>query len=133
MIEYLKVRSGKSIKFKVISIKQLLFNAQIFFLIFLANDQCRASVLLRNTEKEKRKLETGKSYFFKNFENVTTIGNIPTFKITSSSVTTLSPRQALNVQDYEEQEMNLIAELIIIENYVDIDILPHAAAQVGPG
>ena len=29
--------------------------------------------------------------------------------------------------------MNLIAELIIIENYVDIDILPHAAAQVGPG
>ena len=55
LIENLKVRSGKSIKFKVISIKQLLFNAQIFFLIFLANDLCHASVLIRNTEKENWK------------------------------------------------------------------------------
>ena len=137
VIETLKSRSGRSLKVRVVALKQLVFQAQIFFLVIFANENCRVGLLMRNTEKDDRRVSVESSFFLNNLQHIDTHHDIPVFKLSSSSSTKLSNKPVLNYLPIDDETLNTIAAAINIADYVpNVGPLPPPAAgpvgQPGP-
>ena len=116
--ETLKSRSGQSLKVRVVALKQLVFQVHIFFLVIFANENCRVGLLMRNTEKDDRRVSVDSSFFLNNLQHIDTHHNIPVFKLSSSSSTKLSNKPVLNYLPINDETLNTIAAAINIADYV---------------
>ena len=131
IINNLKERSGKSMKFKVFAIRQLVWQAQIFFIIFFSNTNAKLALLMRIDEKERRQINVGHCYFLKNLQFVSEFETLPLFKLSTSSVTKFSQKAIEHVKVFDEGEMAGLEGNINMENAIDMPDVPPPVPGAG--
>ena len=124
LIRNLSERSGKSRKFEVVALETTSHNNQLFFVVFLASIVSKFCIVMRNTEKESHGIRASRSYFVKNIQHVTSIENIPIFKLTNTSVLRLSQRPDVNVQTFSESEISSIMSDVVVDNFIENNDVP---------
>ena len=86
VINSLKPRSGKSLKFSTKKIVQFEQNMEIFFLVLLSNIEAKIGVVMRNTSLETFNIKDSGSYLIKNLVHQEIKCGVPLFKTSTQSV-----------------------------------------------
>ena len=116
IIRDLKERSGKSTKVKVETSKELQLNGAAFFIFFLSSPLGRFCLLLSAEEKSKFGISGGKDFFIKNLTHVSSVSTIPIFRVSNSSVLTVSRRPSQVTEDvFSTEDISMVMSEINVE------------------
>ena len=107
VIENLKPRSGKSMKF---TIKHVCQKDSVIRLLLLSNATEKICIIPKTQELDKMNVTTGNTYLVKNLEHVVTNTGIPVFKIT---VQTTFKKSGLKIEgtDFNQEEVQHLKSL----------------------
>ena len=119
VINSLKPRSGKSLKFSTKKIVQFEQNMEIFFLVLLSNIEAKIGVVMRNTSLETFNIKDSGSYLIKNLVHQEIKCGVPLFKPSTQSVFRASGLPPKNTLEFSMDELKEI-EGIDISNYLMI-------------
>ena len=86
----IRMRSGKSLKVKVMEQVEKAEGEHSVFFIFLANALCKLTVIMSPSEKEKFKIENEQFVVIKNMEHCLNVNETPVFKTTNNSAITVT-------------------------------------------
>ena len=124
IIRILSERSGKTRKYQVLALETTPMNDQLVFVVFLVGVFSKICCVMSEAEKDRRGIGANQSFFVKNCQHVSTIGNIPVFKLTSTSVFRSSSRQDSNVQTFSVDETAAILSGVVPGDFIQ-NILPQ--------
>ena len=130
IINDLKVRSGKSIKFNIEDLQEVNVEGQVLNIVFLVNLSAKIALVLQNADVLFYKIAVKKSYFVQNLEHVETKQGIPVFKIPSPAKTILKPskKEVPKTVKFSKEESN-IASLIDMKQFL-LDMPPMNAPKI---
>ena len=111
----IKIRSGKSLKVKVMEQVEKAEGDHSAFFIFLANALCKLTVMMSPTEKEKFKIENDQFVVIKNMEHCLNVNEIPIFQTTNSSAVSVTKVGFQKTLMFSEEEVNNIVQTKFLE------------------
>lgn len=108
VIEDLKPRSGKTLKFTVKHVFPIDNNMHV---LLLSNATEKICVVLKAEDMEKLNVTSDNIYLVKNLEHIATKNGIPVFKITAQTTFKKSGLKIEDSQDFTEEEVKYLKSL----------------------